>query len=103
MHQIITAIIKQVCAKDDFAIRRIFHELNFAIRHGFINRDHIQEPLLQQVWKLFQSLEIEELLFPLVEALAWTLCLDDREGVAVKLLRMIWDDKKRFSLSNIPL
>src|SRR6187549_2571294 len=102
-HQIVPTILERECAKvKGLNAGHIFWELDFAIRHDFMERDHVQAVLLEQGWPLFQRLQLEELLLPLVGALAWTLYMDDRQADAVALLRMIGDGKQPFSPSNIP-
>ena len=85
-----------------YNVGRIYWELEFAIRYDFVERNHAQRALLELGWPLFQSRQLEELLFPLVRDLAWTLCIDDREADAVALLRKIWNSKQLFSPYNSP-
>jgi hypothetical protein len=81
-------------------VGRIFWELDFAIRHSFMARSHVQAALLEQGWPLFQCLQLEELLIPLVRALAQTL-KDDRQA-ATAFLRAVWDGKQLFEPSDLP-
>ncbi|RYP15931.1 hypothetical protein DL765_005417 [Monosporascus sp. GIB2] len=77
-------------------------DASFDFPHGRLRRDHVQAVLLGQGWPLFQRLQLQELLLPLVGALAWTLYKDDRQADPVALLKLIWDYEEPFSPSNVP-
>ncbi|KAJ9130232.1 hypothetical protein NKR23_g12300 [Pleurostoma richardsiae] len=100
-HQVVPAIFGRECAAvKGHNVGRIFWELDFAIRHSFMARSHVQAALLEQGWPLFQCLQLEELLIPLVRALAQTL-KDDRQA-ATAFLRAVWDGKQLFEPSDLP-
>lgn len=86
-HQIVPAILRRECTKViGHDVGQVFWELDFAVRRDFLRRDHVQAVLLDYSWPLFQRRQLEELLLPLVGALAWTFWTDNRQADAIAAL-----------------
>ncbi|KAJ2903307.1 hypothetical protein MKZ38_010124 [Zalerion maritima] len=94
--RILLAIFRRQCNKlRRYNIGQVFWELVFAIRHDFMKREIVEE-LFTVGWQVFQQRDLEELLIPLGRALAWSYCLDGRDGDAVDLLTRIWHGRGPF-------
>ncbi|KAL0929591.1 uncharacterized protein CTRU02_215490 [Colletotrichum truncatum] len=48
-------------------------------------------------WPIFSTRQLEETLYPLARALAWSYCIDGNEEAAVEFLRAIWNESQPFT------
>ena len=69
-------------------LSHLFWELVFAVRHDFVKRDSAERIFILG-WQVFRQRCAEELLIPVGRALAWSLCLDNRDQHAINLLEKI--------------
>lgn len=86
----------RLCARiRAYNVGKGFKELGFAICRDFMPRDCVKEALTTS-WPIFAERQLGELLLPLARALAWSYCIDEREDVAIKLLKHVWHRRQPF-------
>ncbi|RSL64882.1 hypothetical protein CEP53_003866 [Fusarium sp. AF-6] len=100
---VITRILSKTCggvwsSPNPYAdVCQITADLEFAVHRQLLPQPHVEDAFAV-AWRLFATMELEEILYPVARELAWGYYLDGRTQDAIRFLKAIHHHQKPYIL-----